>query len=329
MSTIRNLLENLNTSKVSDSEFEAACYSGFSDEEKAQERDKGHEVYQGKVRELVRSNDELWIYHSDRLTAFDRYVGMVPFKGAILAKISEFWLEEASKILPTHLHGCPHERVIRAEAMTPFKVEVIVRGYMAGSMARAYAKGERVFCGARLVEGLNEFDKLPENIITPTTKAAAFEHDEDATPEELIESGVCSREQWNQISEMALKLFELGQKVYAEKGWILVDTKYEFGLAADGSIKVIDEVHTPDSSRLWVRDSYDARIKKGEAPEMLDKEIVRRFLISKGFSGEGEVPLVPRENLIQLAKVYLEVAEGLCGRELTFEMANQLPFPQG
>ena len=327
MPTIRNLLEKLESSQVSDKEFASYCYEGFSQEEKERETQKGFKVYQGKVRELIKAGDELWIYHSDRLTAFDRYVGLVPFKGAILAKISEFWLEKASSIIPTHMKHCPHDRVIAAEAMTPIKVEVVVRGYMAGSMARAYNKGEREFCGVVLPEGLKEFHKLPENIITPTTKAAVFEHDEEASAKELIASGVCTKEQWEKISQMAFSLFELGQKVYLEKGWILVDTKYEFGLSQDGSIKVIDEVHTPDSSRLWEEKSYLQALSSNNAPKMLDKENVRRYLISQGFSGEGEVPVVPRADLVALAKIYLDVAEGLIGKELLWDKEARLPYP--
>ena len=177
--------------------------------------------------------------------------------------------------------------------------------------------GERVFCGVRLPEGLKPFGRLPEPIITPTTKAAAFEHDENTTAAELIRRNVCTQKEWDTLSAMAFKVFELGTKIYAEKGWLLVDTKYEFGRTSDGTIKLIDEVHTPDSSRLWNIASYQNRMQKNEPPEMLDKENVRRWLLDHGFSGHGDVPAVPRSILIELAQIYLLVAETLIGKPLT------------
>ena len=272
-------------------------------------------TYTGKVRDVVRHGDELLIVHSDRLTAFDKLIANVPYKGTILTAISEFWLNEAKKVVPTHLLGRPHERVLRVEAATPFKVEVIVRGYLAGSMMRAYDKGERVFCGARLPENLTAYGQLPQAIITPTTKAAAFEHDEDIAPATLISRGVVTDAEWREISDMALCLFAHGQKVSRELGgWLLVDTKYEFGRTKSGAIKVIDEIHTPDSSRYWVAATYPERLAAGEAPEMLDKEIVRRYLLEQGFSGEGVVPAVPFDRLAELVQVYLRVAETFTGK---------------
>ncbi|RZA11706.1 MAG: phosphoribosylaminoimidazolesuccinocarboxamide synthase, partial [Proteobacteria bacterium] len=245
----------------------------------------------------------------------------------ILADLSEFWLKEAKKVVPTHFIDRPHERVLRCKACVPFKVEVIVRGYMAGSMSRAYEKGVREFCGAKLTEGLKEFRPLPEAIITPTTKAAAYEHDEDISPAELIKRGTVTADEWKEISSLAFKLFAFGQKVYAEKGWILVDTKYEFGRDSSGEICVIDEIHTPDSSRLWVRETYDSRLAKGEAPEMLDKETVRRYLLAQGFSGQGDVPKVPVKNIVELAETYLVVAEKLRGEKiLTAGPEQRLPI---
>ncbi len=318
MQTIRNYLKEISEQPESKSGevLEKHSYGGLTDQQRAEFVSKGRKVYAGKVRELVGKNDELFIFHTDRLSAFDRFVGMVPYKGVILADLSEYWLRIAQEVVPTHLIDRPHERVLRCKACTPFKIEVIVRGYMAGSMARAYDKGVRDFCGVKLQEGLKEFRPLPNAIITPTTKAAAYEHDEDVTPAQLIERGVCTADEWQQISDMALKLFAFGQKVYAEKGWILVDTKYEFGRDPKGQICVIDEIHTPDSSRLWVRSSYEDRVGKGQAPEMLDKETVRRYLMSQGFSGQGDVPKVPVKNLVELAETYLVVAEKLRGEPL-------------
>lgn len=320
---IRDLLRDISTQselpKQSQRVLEAHAYQGLSESEKSELKAKGYRVYAGKVREIVQSESELFLYHSDRLSAFDRFVGLVPYKGSILADISAYWLKAAAAVVPTHYLDRPHERVLRCLSCTPFKVEVVVRGYMAGSMARAYQKGVREFCGEKLPEGLENYQRLPAPIITPTTKAQAYEHDEDASPEQLIRAGVCSEAEWRAISQMALDLFAFGQMRYAEKGWILVDTKYEFGRDAKGQIRVIDEVHTPDSSRLWVEKSYREQLSKGEAPEMLDKEVVRRYLLDQGFSGHGTVPEVPLSRLIALAETYLKVAETLSGQPLLSE----------
>lgn len=311
------LLKDLLSEVSKSGEVKRHAYGGLTKDQIDALAKRDMRNYTGKVRDVVTRGDELLIVHSDRLTAFDKLIGMVPYKGTMLTAISEFWLDAAKKIVPTHLISRPQERVLKCRRTEPFKVEVIVRGYLAGSMARAYAKGDREFCGAVLGEGLKEYGVLPVPIITPTTKAAAFEHDENISPAELIARGVVTASEWDEISAMALKLFAFGQETLNSVGWILVDTKYEFGRSAKGEIMVIDEIHTPDSSRFWIKDSYQARLAKGEAPEMLDKEVVRRYLIDQGFSGEGPVPHVPVERLVELAGVYLKVAETLAGRSLT------------
>lgn len=327
MVAISKLLEQIESASDGPALIDEMCYLGFSDKDKQHLEKSGLSPYSGKVRELVKVGGDLWIYHTDRLTAFDRYIGLVPFKGAILAKISEYWLQQAARIVPVHFRSFPHPRVICGEAMTPVKVEVVVRGYMAGSMARAYKSGVRSFCGMSLASGLEEFKPLPRAIITPTTKADAFEHDEESSPEELINNGVCTSEEWAVISNMALELFAYGQEVFEKKGWLLVDTKYEFGRSDSGEIKLIDEIHTPDSSRLWRKQSYLNRLAKGLPPEMLDKEVVRRYLLQQGFSGQGEVPKVPPDQLVSLAKIYLEVAESLTGTALEIALDDQPPIP--
>ncbi len=316
MKAVRDLLKEIARESDADRAVDKHSYKGFTELEKKAFEAKGYTVYAGKVRELLVKDQNIFIYHSDRLSAFDRYIGMVPYKGLILAEISEYWLSLAARELPTHLIDRPQERVLRCKACTPFKVEVVVRGYMAGSMARAYQKGVREFCGVKLPEGLEAYRPLPHPILTPTTKAAAYEHDEDVSPAELIQRGVCTAAEWAEMNQKALQLFALGQKVYAEKGWILVDTKYEFGRDEAGTIRVIDEIHTPDSSRLWIRDTYEKNMQKGNAPEMLDKEVVRRYLLDQGFSGQGTVPHVPLDKLMTLVENYLKVAETLTGRTL-------------
>ena len=316
MTFVIDLLHEIIESQHPDPLLQNYAYSGLSPAEIDHHQKSGYQIYKGKVRELISRKDDLFILHTDRLSAFDRYIGLVPFKGAILAKISEFWLTEAARIMPTHYISTPQERVLKVEQLTPFKVEVIVRGYMTGSMERAYLKGERVFCGERLPDGLTPSCRLPEPILTPTTKAAVFEHDENISSAELIARGVCSARAWDEIATRARQLFALGQQIYRDRGWILVDTKYEFGFTPSGEIKVIDEVHTPDSSRLWIAASYAGRVERGEPPEMLDKEIIRRYLMARGFSGEGEVPSVPAREFVSLAMVYLSVAEKLTGERM-------------
>lgn len=315
---MKSIREVLATIGLDGSGTEAArhAYLGLTPDQCARLHLQHMHTYTGKVRDVVFCGDELFIVHSDRLTAFDKLISMVPYKGTILTAISEFWLQEAARVVPTHYLSRPDERVLKTKKTTPFKIEVVVRGYLAGSMMRAYAKGERQYCGVSLPDGLHLYGRLPAAIITPTTKAAAFEHDENTTPEELVQRGICTASEWDEIASMALKLFAHGQKVFAEKGWLLVDTKYEMGRASDGTILVIDEIHTPDSSRLWTASTYASQLAAGDAPEMLDKETVRRWLIDQGFTGEGRVPVVPVERLLDLAALYLHVAETLTGKTL-------------
>lgn len=325
MATVAAKLQEIKQSDAGDQLIAKTAYSGLSDEDKAFYQARNFIIYQGKVRELLRRGQQLFIFHTDRLTAFDKYIGMVPFKGLILSEMSRFWLKHANSIVPTHLIRSINERVLEVQTCEPIKAEVVVRGYMAGSMGRSYARGIRQFCGQSLPEGLAQYRPLPTPLITPTTKAAAFEHDEEVSPEGLIQQGVCTPKEWARIEEMAFQLFAEGQKVYADKGWILVDTKYEFGRRPDGELVVIDEIHTPDSSRLWLKGSYEQRLAQGEAPEMLDKEIVRRYLLDQGFSGEGHVPHVPADILVSLAEVYLQVAETLLGEPLTIRSETIRP----
>jgi phosphoribosylaminoimidazole-succinocarboxamide synthase len=274
---------------------------------------QGYGVYQGKIRTVLNRDGRIQMLHSDRLTAFDCLISNIPGKGVLLNTISKWWFEQLKGVVSTHYVESPAPRAMVTESCVPIKAEVVVRGYLAGSLLRAYEKGERLFCGMKLPDGLKPYERLPEPIITPTTKAAAFEHDENITGEELIAKGVCSKNDWDEISQMALKVFSIGTRLYAEKGWILVDTKYEFGRGIGGKLKLIDEVHTPDCSRLWIKATYEERVTQGGVPEMLDKENVRRWLLDQGFTGHGPAPHVPRNVLIDLAKVYLHVAETLTG----------------
>ena len=310
-------------------------FNGFSKEQTESDPSlQKTTVYNGKVRQCIRSGEKLFLLHTDRLSAFDRFVASVPLKGSLLASIANYWHLKAKEIMPTALLSQPHERVLLQKDLKPVKAEFIVRGYLAGSMLRAYQKGERVFCGCTLPEGIPAFGKLPEPILTPTSKAELGEHDENRTPGQLIEEGVLSQDEWQYLHEKSLELFTCGTKVYSEKGWILVDTKYEFGKDRDGTLMIMDEVHTPDSSRLWKKESYELNLQGGLEPEMFDKEIVRKYLMRQGFSGEGSIPPVPTHLMISLLKSYAEIAFDLCnqipnGQSLdTKDMARILSEPE-
>jgi phosphoribosylaminoimidazole-succinocarboxamide synthase len=298
--------------------FDKHAYAGLTDDEITKYKKTGDDFYRGKVRDLLiaKNANTMRVIHSDRLTAFDKYIDLVPYKGTILTAITRFWFEKIKAEVPTHFIQQESSRILLVEKMKPLKIEVVVRGYLAGSMLRAYEQGERTYCGAGLPDDLAAYERLPQVVITPTTKAAVFEHDENITADELIKRGVCTDAEWDEICEKAIKVFHLGSKVLKNVGWMLVDTKYEFGKDKNGQIKMIDEAHTPDSSRFWVQKTFDERVAGGKAPEMLDKENVRRWLMERGFKGEGKVPEVDPKVLIELGEVYLKVAETLIGEEL-------------
>lgn len=300
-----------------EAEWTRWCFVGLPQDAEKQGQ-AGTRLYRGKVRDLVSplssKFSSIHMIHSDRLSAFDRFIGLVPQKGVILTALCKFWFERcASK---NHYISSPDPRTLTVASLDPIKVEVVVRGYLAGSMMRAYEKGERSYCGVKLPEGLKPYDKLPEPIITPTTKAAAFQHDENTTAEALVAAGVCSAREWDTICTKAFEIFGLGREVFGQAGWILADTKYEFGKNKGGEVVLMDEIHTPDSSRLWISASYDKNLSIGLAPEMLDKENTRRFLMGQGFNGHGDVPVVPPAEFMKLGKTYLHVAEALIGSSL-------------
>lgn len=315
-SIYQELQQNLSQTNLQ-SNWKRHIWEGPSQSEISAWQSQGYGVYQGKIRTVLSRDGRIQMLHSDRLTAFDRLIDHVPLKGVILTAISKYWFEQASKIVPTHYIGTMGPRALITESLNPIKAEIVVRGYLAGSILRSYNAGERIFCGVKLPDGLKPYSRLPEPIITPTTKAAAFEHDENITAQELIHRKICKQHEWDTLGSMALKVFSLGTKIFSDRGWILVDTKYEFGRTQDGTIKLIDEVHTPDSSRLWESASYEERLAQNQAPIMLDKENVRRWLLEQGFSGYGEVPAVPKSILLELAMTYLDVAEKLTGEPMS------------
>lgn len=311
--SLRPFLNSLNENSISQ-----ACFSELTSKNKSLVESKGYSLYSGKVRDCATKGDFFSMIHSDRLSAFDKYITDVPFKGLLLAQMNLFWLEKAKRDFPVAPFSSPHPRVIKMKKLKVFPVEMIVRGYLAGSMLRAYEKGERNFCQHTLPDGLKPWSSLSKPIVTPTWKAEVGSHDENTTPEALIRSGSCTEKEWLKIEKLGLSLYEFGREIYQSLGWIFVDTKYEFAKDEKGNIFLVDELHTPDSSRLWDLSTYESNLKSSKTPTMFDKEIIRRYLSDQGFQGEGKVPHVPVEQRILLAKVYLDVAEKLYGRPLEF-----------
>lgn len=283
--------------------------------------------YSGKVRENFTRGGERLILVTDRVSAFDVVLGTIPFKGQVLNGLARFWFDATAAIFPNHMLGVPDPQAMRAIECAPIPVEFVVRGYLTGvsdtSIARAYERGERSFCGHDLPDGLRRHEQLPRNLLTPSTKAPKGEHDISVSRDWLVERGLIDRERYDVLERRCLALFEAGQKIAAERGLILVDTKYELGVRPDGEIVLIDEIHTPDSSRYWYADSYAQAMARGEDPRSLDKEYLRRWLVSQGFRGEGRPPVLPDEVRAEAARRYIEVHELITGRR--FEPDTEPP----
>ncbi|HHV41175.1 MAG: phosphoribosylaminoimidazolesuccinocarboxamide synthase [Bacteroidales bacterium] len=274
------------------------------------------QFYKGKVRDVYTINDRLLVMvATDRISAFDMvFPKGVPYKGQILNSIAAQFLDTTSHILPNWKIALPHPMVTIGYKCHPFPIEMIVRGHLTGSAWRTYKSGQRTLCGIPLPDGMKEHQAFPQPLITPTTKAEAGYHDEDISPEQILEQGLVSEEDYVQLEQYALALFERGRKYAAEKGLILVDTKYEFG-KLDGEIYLIDEIHTPDSSRYFYADDYHRQYPKGLPPRQLSKEFVREWLMENGFSGlPGQtMPVLTKEILDSISQRYIELYEHLTG----------------
>ena len=277
----------------------------------------------GKVRDFFVDEGKRVLVTTDRLSAFDRILTAVPFKGQVLNQLSAFWFAQTEDIVANHVIDVPAPNVTVAYECEPFEVEVVVRGYISGVTQTAlwyrYSLGERHIYGYDFPEGLVKNQVLPEPIITPTTKGRAGEHDERITCAEVTERGLLDAETWEQVQAAALAVFKRGQAIARQGGLILVDTKYEFGRLPDGRIALIDEVHTPDSSRFWVAESYEARLAAGEEPENFDKEFLRLWYAERGYRGDGEPPQATEELIAQVSQRYIACYEKLTGQ--TFEPA--------
>jgi len=286
--------------------------------------------YEGKVRDNYTKDEKRILITTDRLSAFDKVIALVPFKGQALNALSKFWFERTKDIVGNHVVEYPDPNAVVGEECTPLAVEMVVRGYITGSTTTSawynYQKGVRNFCGNPLPEGMKKDQKLDHAIITPTTKAAHGDHDESLAPEELIKRGHITKDDWDKLAAISLKLFARGQEIAAKQGIILVDTKYEFGKNKKGEIVLIDEIHTPDSSRFWKSATYQAKFDKGEDQDNINKEYLRLWLSEKGFIGEGAIPAIPEDVIVETARRYIEAYELITGQ--TFEGTPGDPLPR-
>lgn len=273
------------------------------------------ERYQGKVRDTYRQGDKLIIVTTDRISAFDHILKQtIPFKGQVLNQLAAYFFEQTSHIVPNHVLSVPDPNVTVATRCEPFPLEFVVRGYLAGHAWREYSQGKRVLCGQEMPDGLKENSRLPQPILTPATKAVEG-HDEDISKENAVERNIISELTFDRLEEYALNLFGHGTLLAAQQSLILVDTKYEFGRAPDGTLVLIDEIHTPDSSRYFYADTYDDLLKKNKPQRQLSKEFVREWLMAQGFMGkEGQqLPDLSDDFRIEIAQRYIELFESLTG----------------
>ena len=276
-------------------------------------------VYRGKVREVYNINDDLLVMvATDRLSAFDVVLPKgIPYKGQILNQIATKFMELTSDIVPNWLVATPDPNVAVGHLCEPFKVEMVIRGYLSGHAAREYAAGRRILCGVEMPEGLKENDQFPTPIITPTTKADNGSHDEDISREAILANGIVTEEDYLILEKYTRALYQRGTEIAASRGLILVDTKYEFGKTKDGQIVLIDEIHTPDSSRYFYAEGYQERQNNNEEQKQLSKEFVRRWLIENGFQGkEGQqIPNMTDEYIETVSELYIELFENIIGEQ--------------
>lgn len=277
--------------------------------------------YKGKVRDYYIVDDKRIIATTDRISAFDRILGYIPKKGQVLNHLSQFWFEKTSDIIPNHFIASPHPNVTIVKNAQLIPIEVVVRGYISGvtntSIWGSYEKGERVIYGITFPNGLKKNQKLKTPVITPTTKAEAG-HDERLTKEEIIKKKIVSKKLYEQIEKAALALFERGSQVCAKAGIILVDTKYEFGLL-NGKLILIDEIHTPDSSRFWVKKTYMDHFKKGLEPENFDKEFLRIWYKKRGYVGDGKPPAMTKDIIDKVSTRYVTIDEKITGKKFKYD----------
>ncbi len=287
--------------------------------------------YRGKVRDNYDlSGDRRIIIATDRLSAFDRAIACIPFKGQVLTQTARFWFEQTADICPNHVLDYPDPNVVVGQRLDILPVEIVVRGYLAGttgtSILTMYKQGRREMYGARFPDGLRDNEALPQAIITPTSKAFDGGHDEPLSPAEILEQGLLTEAQWETLSAYALALFARGQKLAAERGLILADTKYEFGTDREGNIVLADEIHTPDSSRYWFAASYPERFARSEKPESFDKDFVRNWVAARCDPYKDPIPPIPDELIAQASQVYIKAYEMITGETFAPPAADLPPL---
>lgn len=284
--------------------------------------------YKGKVRENYDLPDgRRIIIATDRLSAFDVILTAIPLKGELLTQTARYWFEETADICPNHVLDYPDPNVVVGTRLDILPVEIVVRDYLAGttstSVLTKYKNGERDMYGIRLPDGLRDNEKLPQAIITPTSKALDGGHDEPLTRDEILTRGLLSEEQWDTVSRYALALFARGKALAAKRGLILVDTKYEFGTDKDGAIILADEIHTPDSSRYWLAASYEERFKAGERPQSFDKDFIRAWVTARCDPYKDRIPRIPAELIEQTSRVYTQAFETITGKTFTADISGK------
>ena len=287
--------------------------------------------YRGKVRDNYDLPDgRRIIIATDRLSAFDRIITAIPFKGQALTQVARFWFDATHDVCPNHVIEYPDPNVLVCRRLDIMPVEIVVRDYLTGTTGTSiwpmYRAGTRDIYGIRFPDGLGENQRLPETIITPTTKAFDGGHDEPLMPEEVTGRGLLTHEQWRTVSDLALRLFERGRAIAEQHGLILVDTKYEFGLDGGGRIVLADEIHTPDSSRYWIRESYERRFAAGQAPESLDKDFVRRWVVERCDPYRDPIPEIPRDIILEAAQIYIGVFETITGQSFVVPQPDIPPL---
>jgi phosphoribosylaminoimidazole-succinocarboxamide synthase len=279
--------------------------------------------YSGKVRENYDLADgRRLLVATDRISAFDTILGAIPLKGQVLTQLSRYWFEQTAQICPNHVLAYPDPNVVVAKRLSMLPVEIVVRGYLAGTTATSiltmYRAGKREMYGVRFPDGLRANEKLPSPIITPTTKGDAGVHDVPLTPRDVVEQKLLTKAQWDAVSTSAFALFAKGQELARRRGLILADTKYEFGIDAEGQIVLGDEIHTPDSSRFWLTCSYGAKLESGQTPESFDKDVVRNWVSARCNPYKDPIPTIPDEFILRASQVYIEAFETISG--LTFAL---------
>lgn len=283
---------------------------------------------EGKVRDCYVQGGRRVLVATDRVSAFDVVLGTIPFKGQVLNQLAAFWFERTGGIAPNHVLAIPDPNVTVARECRILPVEFVVRGYLSGgsptSIWTAYARGERRYCGHELPDGMHKHQRLPRPLLTPTTKAERGQHDELTSRDEVVAKGWLPADLYDRAERMVLELFAEGTRFAEKQGLVLVDTKYELGFDAEGELRVVDEIHTPDSSRYWYRESYEPALAEGRDPRALDKEYVRAWLVERGWRGEGSPPTLPVEVRCEAARRYVETYERVTGQRFVPDLEEPL-----